>query len=144
MAQVIDTRDLIEKRDELKTLIYDSLLERIELNEIPIFIPVSYEDIDWTDEYIDKYFKDDFLDELEHIEEIDKIEEEIGSEFEYGVTLVNEDYWEEYVKEECEDCGYISKDFPTWIEIDWKATSENMKDDYIEVEYQGETYYARS
>ena len=41
-------------------------------------------------------------------------------------------------------CGYISDDFPSWIEIDWEATAENVKQDYSELEYEGETYFYRA
>ncbi len=88
-------------------------------------------------------WKEDFEDELKEIEEIDDVENELGSEFKYGVTLVDVDDWEEYVEELLEDIGYISDDFPSWIEIDWKATAENVKQDYSELEYEGETYFYR-
>ena len=42
-----------------------------------------------------------------------------------------------------EYCGYISDDFPSWIEIDWEATAENVKQDYSELEYEGGTYFYR-
>ena len=58
--------------------------------------------------------------------------------------MIEEDDFEDYVRELLVDCGYISKDFPYWIEIDWEATSENVKQDYSELEYKGETYYFRS
>ena len=33
----------------------------------------------------------------------------------------------------CEDCGYISNDMPSWIEIDWETTWEaNLRHDYYE------------
>lgn len=135
----IDTRDLIEKRDELKQQILDSFLETFEHYEDRTD---DFEDILFEEEEVQSW-KEDWEDELKEIEEIDNIENELGSEFDYGVTLVNEDYWEDYVKDLLIDCGYISKDFPSWIEIDWDATANNVKQDYTEVEYQGETYYGR-
>ena len=135
----IDTRDLIEKRDELKQQILDSFLETFEHYEDQTY---DFDDILFEEEEIQSW-KEDWEDELKEIEEIDKIEDELGSEFDYGVTLVHEDYFEEYTEELLIDCGYISKDFPSWIEIDWEATANNVKQDYTEVEYQGETYYGR-
>ena len=135
----IDTRDLIEKRDELKQQILDSFLETFEHYEDRT---ECFEDILFEEEEIQNW-KEDWLDEIAEICEIDKIEDELGSEFDYGVTLVHEDYFEEYAKELLIDCGYISKDFPSWIEIDWEATANNVKQDYTGVEYQGETYYGR-
>ncbi len=135
----IDTRDLIEKRDELKQQVLDSFLDTFEHYEDQT---ECFEDILFEEEEIQNW-KEDWEDELKEIEEINKIEDELGSEFEYGVTLVHEDYFEEYTEELLTDCGYISKDFPSWIEIDWEATANNVKQDYTEVEYQGETYYGR-
>ena len=135
----IDTRDLIEKIDELKQQILDSFLETFEHYEDQTY---DFDDILFEEEEIQNW-KEDWEDELKEIEEIDKIENELGSEFDYGVTLVHEDYFEEYTEELLIDCGYISKDFPSWIEIDWEATANNVKQDYTEVEYQGETYYGR-
>lgn len=135
----IDTRDLIERRDELKQQILDSFLETFEHYEDQTD---DFEDILFEEEEIQSW-KEYWLDEIAEIGEIEKIEDELGSEFDYGVTLVHEDYWEEYVEDLLIDCGYISKDFPSWIEIDWSATAKNVKVDYIEVEYQGETYYGR-
>lgn len=135
----IDTRDLIEKRDELKQQILDSFLETFEHYEDQTD---DFEDILFEEEEIQSW-KEDWLNEIDEICEIEKIEDELGSEFEYGVTLIHEDYFEEYTEELLIDCGYISKDFPSWIEIDWEATANNIKQDYTEVEYQGETYYGR-
>ena len=77
------------------------------------------------------------------MEEIDTIENELGSEFDYGVTLVDVDDWEEFVEQDLKDLGYIPKDFPSWIEIDWEATANNVRQDYTEVEYQGNSYLGR-
>lgn len=64
----------------------------------------------------------------------------------YPVTLIDadEDIWADYVKELCEDLGYISDDFPWWIEIDWYATAGHVAQDYCEVEFNGHTYYYRA
>lgn len=137
---MIDTRNLAERREELKQEILDSFLENFphygEMTE-------SFEDIRFEEEEIQSW-KEDFEDELKEIEEIDTIENELGSEFDYGVTLIDVDDFEEYVEEFLEDCGYIPKDFPSWIEIDWEATADNVSQDYIEVEYQGNSYYGRA
>jgi predicted nuclease with TOPRIM domain len=77
------------------------------------------------------------------IADLQDASEEI-SEWSDGATLILDTYWVEYVQEMCEDVGYISKDFPWWIEIDWEKTAENVKMDYTEVEIDGNTYYARS
>jgi len=137
---ILDTRDLSKRREELKEEILDSFLENFphyqEMTE-------SFEDIRFEEEEIQSW-KEDFEDELKEIEEIDTIENELGSEFDYGVTLVDVDDFEEYVEDLLDELGYIPKDFPSWIEIDWQATANNVRQDYTEVEYQGNSYLGRS
>ena len=137
---ILDTRDLSKRREELKEEILDSFLENFphyqEMTE-------SFEDIRFEEEEIQSW-KEDFEDELTEIEEIDTIENELGSEFDYGVALVDVDDFEEYVEDLLDELGYIPKDFPSWIEIDWEATANNVRQDYTEVEYQGNSYLGRS
>ena len=40
----------------------------------------------------------------------------------------------EFAKEIVSDCGYISKDMPSWIEIDWQKTWDNLSYDYTEID----------
>ena len=136
---ILDTRDLAERREALKQEILDSFLENFPHYEE---MTESFEDIRFEEEEIESW-KEDFEDELKKIEEIDDVENELGSEFEYGVTLVDVDDWEEFVEQDLEDIGYIPKDFPSWIEIDWEATANNLKVDYMEVTYQGNSYLGR-
>ena len=135
----IDTRDLIEERDDLKQQILDDFNEKFNA-ELETFDEVLQNIKQEEREDFKSYWED----ELVQIIEIDEVENAVGSEFEYGCTLIEEDDFEEYVEEMLIDCGYISKDFPTWIEIDWEATAENVKQDYSELEYKGNTYYFRA
>lgn len=137
---ILDTRDLSKRREELKEEILNSFLENF-----PHYQEMTdyFEDIRFEEEEIESW-KEDFEDELKEIEEIDAIENELGSEFKYGVTLVDVDDFEEYVEDLLDELGYIPKDFPSWIKIDWKATVDNVSQDYIEVEYQGNSYLGRS
>lgn len=132
----LDTRTLAETREELKQSILDSFLENFPQYED---MTDTFEEISFEEEEIESW-KEDWYTELEVIEAINEVENEVGSEWEYGVTLIEEDDFEEYCEELVTDCGYISKDFPSWIEIDWEATASNMKQDYSEVDYQGKTY----
>ena len=132
-----DTRDLAEKRDELKQEILDSFLENFPHYEE---MTESFEDIRFEEEEIESW-KQDWQDEINQITCIDEVEDEIGSEFDFGVTLIAEDDFTDYVEDLLKGCGYISDDFPIWIELDWEATAENVKQDYSELEYEGETYF---
>lgn len=64
-------------------------------------------------------------------------------DWKYGVTLVRDSYWVEYVQELLEDIGYIPADLPGWIHIDWDRTADEVQIDYTSAEYDGVTYWAR-
>lgn len=115
-----------------------------------------------SDDYIDSRDVDERIEELEEIEQDDEQEldewdqEELDnlrklkeqcegySNWKYGETLIRESALQDYVQEFCEDCGYISKDFPWWIEIDWGKTADNVSQDYTTVDFDGVDYYIRS
>ena len=132
-----DTRDLIEQREELKQQVLDSHNETFFDQAVD-----DYEDIDF--EEVTNEWKEDWLDTIALIGEIDVVEDTVGNEFEYGVTLIEESEFEEYVEDELKECGYIPKDFPSWIVIDWTETADNVKQDYSELEFEGVTYLYRS
>jgi hypothetical protein len=136
---MLDTRDLQTEREELQQTILDSFLE-----EFPQYADMTdtFEDIRFEEEEIQSW-KDNWYTELEVIKAIDELEDKVGSEFEYGVTLIEEDEFEDFIEQDLEDCGYIPQDFPTWIEIDWKATANNVRQDYSEVNFRGTTYLYR-
>lgn len=48
--------------------------------------------------------------------------------------------WEE---ELCKDIGDIPRGMPSYIEIDWEKTADNLKVDYTAVDFDGETYWIR-
>lgn len=137
---ILDTRDLIERRDELKQEILDSFLETFEHYADDTD---SYEDIRFDEEELESW-KSDWEDEIEEIEEIDSLEDEIGGEFEYGEAMIDTDDWEYYVRDLLEDTGDVPRDFPSWIVIDWEATASNVSQDYNIVTYQGTDYYVRA
>lgn len=135
---MLNTRELFEEREDLKATIladFNAMFPQYETDD--------FDDILFEEEEIQSW-KEDWLDEIVEITDIEKLEDEVGSEFEYGVTLIEEDEFEDYCRDLVEECGYISKDFPSWIEVDWSRTADNMRVDYSEVEYQGETYLFRS
>lgn len=129
---IIDTRDLIEERDDLKDKIEETYNENLSEED-----QLDYDDIS------ESYKEENFEDEYNQIEEIDHLEDEIGGEFTYGCQLIDEDDFEEYTEDLLIDCGYIPKDFPSWIEIDWGSTAINVMQDYIHVDYQGNRYLVR-
>ena len=118
----LDSRDIQKEIDNIKGLKndYESDLESL------------------NDEY--KRYSEE-LAELEALKE--EIENNSDEGFEYGIQLIHENYIDDYLDELLEACGYIPKDLPLWVKIDWRATYDNMKEEYNEIELNGNTFYVR-
>lgn len=112
---VIDSRDVIARIEELET-------DR----------DLALED--------DQDFDEEELDALIALREQCQDYED----WQYGATLVSWSYWEEYVRQLCEDIGDIPRNIPDYIVIDWQATADNIAQDYTEVDFDGESYYIRN
>ena len=131
MDKYIDTRDLHDRYNELR----DKIEEAKEA---------------WADSETDdpKPEPSDVLDthELADWNDLDFMEVNIP-DFWFGETIIHEDYFTEYAEELAEDLGYTGRNVEgqTWPfnHIDWEAAAEELKVDYFEVEWQGETYLAR-
>ena len=84
---------------------------------------------------------------LEELEELEALKDEVSNNsdecFEYGIQLIHEDDIDDCLHELLLDCGYLPKDLPSWIEIDYQATYDNMKEDYSKLELNGNTFYVR-
>ena len=133
----IDTRNLIETRDELKQEILDSFLENFPHYEE---MTESFEDILFEEEEIESW-KQDWQEEINQITCIDELEEEI-SEFSFGETLIPEDDFTEYCKDMVEDYLYNVPDFIK-DNINWDGVASDLEVDYSSVTYQGESYLVR-
>jgi hypothetical protein len=119
--KVIDSRDVIARFEELQS-------EREMLED----------DIDKVDEW-----DDDNGEEFKNLKDL--IEECEGcGDWEHGETLIHRNYWVEYCQQLLEDIGYMPKDLPSWIVIDWEATADNMEVDYSVVNFGDEEYLIRS
>jgi hypothetical protein len=62
----------------------------------------------------------------------------------HGETLISEDYFTEYCEEMVSDIGDMPKEIPSYIVIDWEATADNLKADYMELDFDGQTYLMRA
>lgn len=122
--QVIDSRDVIERIEELEGLA-----------EIAADPDASEEER--------AEFDDAARIELEALRNFAGQGEADAEDWQYGETFIHEDYFVEYVKELLSDTGYLPADLPDWIAIDWDETADNVKVDYSEFDFDGVTYYAR-
>ena len=63
----------------------------------------------------------------------------------HGEILINDNYFEEYAEDYARDMGAISSDVQ-WpqFHIDWTAAANALRQDYIEVDFDGVAYQIRA
>ncbi len=61
----------------------------------------------------------------------------------YPITLIRDDYFEDYARDLVQDIGDLPNGIPSYIEIDWEATADNLRVDYTSCEFEGVTYWFR-
>ena len=138
----LDTRDLQEQIDNLESEI-EELNEDLEDLEKDLVSCGCEIEILSTKHEIYK-FQEQLQDLRDELQPLLDLKAEGIPDWNYGATLIPESDWEEYVEDLLKDIGYIDKDFPYWIVIDWAATADNVAADYSTVDYDGDTYYYRN
>jgi hypothetical protein len=160
MSNQLDTRELQIRLEELEDSLEDynfkkteweearQALENYRLNEQRNDSDVEAEErISSLEKIIEdtaSEMEDAEMADVEELEELQALKDEVGSEWRHGVQLIPEDDFVDYCKEMLEDCGDLPKDLPHYIVIDWDETADNLKADYSETEFRGETYLYRA
>jgi hypothetical protein len=128
-ADIIDVRDVIARVEELREHRYNADEE----DESKVGTSASN-------------LSDDEAEELEKLEEL--LSELCGyggdERWEgdwYPVTLIKDSYFEEYMDDMLEDCGDLPKNIPAYLKI--VVDYDMLKQDYSEVDFEGNTYYYR-
>ena len=160
-ADRIDSRDVIERIEELQELIQNEVdaqnaiymrdaqeggPQRSPLepdlddpNDVSALVPVLNDMTDMSEE-------------LEELEALLKLKDQAQdcADWEYGETLIHYDHFTDYTEELIKDCcefpkGHDSDRWP-WrhMQMDYEAAAEELKDDYTQVTYWGETYLVRN
>jgi len=86
--------------------------------------------------------------EEQELEELFELESELGMTLEAadqnGLYFIDEDYFVQYAMEFAEDIGVVF-DGASWpcTHIDWEAAADELRMNYTEVEYEGNTYLVR-
>ena len=113
---VIDSRDIIERIEELESFIEDNVNEN------------SDDITEWKEE-------------LRILAELAEEGENYSPDWEFGSQLIHEDYFEQYMDDMLEDIGDIPRNLPCYltITIDYDA----LKMDYTSIDFNGETYFVR-
>jgi hypothetical protein len=134
---ILDSRNIDERLEHLEN----------ELQELQGYLDeyIEEDNKENMEEYttLIKEWKKDWGYELENLQNLVNGNSN-HSEWKYGLTLINEDYFVEYCKELLIDIGDLPRDIPWYIEIDWEKTAENLKQDYSGTEFMCNTFYYRS
>lgn len=117
MPNIIDTRELQERLDEL-----EALRDDVDASGEP-----------WTDE------------DREELEKLEALRDEIGPEFPHGETMILASEFEDYAREFAEDIGAIDGEakWPNYC-IDWEYAARELRHDYSLVVWDGYEYLVRS
>ena len=115
-----ETQELLDEYNELYCWEYNDMVDFIK----------EYGEKKFRDYYEDYYRAVDDLGEdivnafieVFYIESIGNIEESYQGEMSGS----------EFAEQIASDCGYVRGDLPSWIEIDWKESWDNLSYDYCE------------
>ncbi|KKL58132.1 hypothetical protein LCGC14_2228430 [marine sediment metagenome] len=92
-------------------------------------------------------------DERDRLEALRQLEADFGPgsgsiarQAENESTMIPEDEFEGYAQDLADSLGYTgsSDENPLYAYIDWERWAEDLKADYTEVEYDGDTYLLRA
>ena len=138
---VIDSRDIIERIEELEDkeqAIADAKadLENADGEDDRESAEDALEDAELD-------FDDDERNELKVLRELRDEAEGYSGDWRHGAALIRESYFTEYCEQLCRDIGDLPDDIPSYLEIDWEKTAENIRQDYTAVEFDGVTYLIR-
>ena len=95
--------------------------------------------VDFIKEYGEKKFRDYYEDYYRAIDDLgeDVVNAFIEVFYIESIGNIEESYQgemsgSEFAEQIASDCGYVRGDLPSWIEIDWKASWDNLSYDYCE------------
>lgn len=119
-TNTIDSRDIIERIEELREM---------------------------RDQYEDgEEFERENREEASELHALEMLQDEAqgyASDWRYGVTLVRDSYFPDYVQSLLVDCDVVPPNLPWYVVVDWDATADNVRQDYTEVDFGGVTYLVR-
>lgn len=148
---VIDSRDVIARIEELEDKAEAIETAKTDLAEFDPQDCGDHEDAaadarDKLQEALDDAeadFDEDEREELKTLKSLADDAEGYAEDWRHGSTLIHEDYFVEYCRELVVDIGDLPKNIPSYLEIDWDKTADNLRADYTSVEFGDATYWVR-
>lgn len=147
---VIDSRDIIERMEELESErqdLVDTLdnlwtdINAIEDDTSDIRKSLIAAETDAETALRD--WDNDSADELKALQALAQEGEDCAADWIHGTTLIRESYFTDYCEELVSDIGDMPRNIPSYIVIDWEATAHNIRVDYTEIDFDGVTYLVR-
>ena len=118
-----ETQELLDEYNELYNWEYNDMVDFIKKYGETEFLTYYVKYNQLVDDY-GKYLVDEFAEEFD-VDSVEHFEDIYYGEFENGA---------EFAEQLCQDCGYITRELPSWIEIDWQKTWDNaLSYDYTEI-----------
>jgi hypothetical protein len=139
---IVDSRNIENRIDELEELETAVTEARTALEQASADIDdEDREELESALESAESDFDDDSRDELKILRDLR--DDVSSSEWRHGVTLIRRSYWVEYCEDFCKDIGDIPEEIPSYIEIDWDKTADNLEADYSTTDWDGIEYLYR-
>ena len=118
-----ETKELLDEYNELYDWEYNDMVDFIKEHGEKDF----REYYETYNRLVDDYGQlvvDEFIEEFD-VSTIENFEDMYQGQYDSGA---------EFAEQIATDCGYISRDFPSWIEIDWEKTwDRSLSYDYTEL-----------
>ena len=118
---IIDVRDIIERYEELEDVVTNRDATNVNTDDLEeaLILGKLLDDIKGCGG--DEHWRGDW----------------------YPITLISNDYFVEYATDLVKDIGDMPRNIPSYIEIDWQATANNVQQDYSCVDVGENTYWYR-
>ena len=137
--QVIDSRDIMERIEELKEesrFLKKEIQWSLQMTDLPQANHLNF-------------LKKDLENEIALLCDFKTECESHSTEFQYGETIIACHYFEDYCEELARDCGYLPQlerntHNPINNFIDWSNWAEHLKADYAEVSCDGNNFLIRN
>lgn len=141
---LLDSRDIIDRIEELAKIQIEAFNEQ---QSIEGDDDLQIDEDDYTSKHFRQWLDDaPFEEEREELKALLALNDECEnlSDWKYGETLIHASYWVQYVEDLLIDCGDLPKEIPHYIAIDWEKTADNIEQDYMRVDFDGEEYLIRN
>jgi hypothetical protein len=143
MEDIIDSRDIIERIDELEDLLNDDF----ECPDCEQSEPIP----DWGEKEVCPHCGEgqsiDVYNEREELKTLTQLAsdcKDYSEDWEYGAILIRDTYFQEYAQDLAEDIGAIDSN-ASWPNtcIDWEQATRELQMDYTSASFDGIDYWVR-